>query len=352
MEFPLTFTLNFEVGPLKWNTQNNNIYPTDFTKPHFTSDGIFILDDGTKIFLVKWFWLYGLLSSKPYEFQEMLRFFTLPKEKSQIFHGKCEKYLIISFFLNWTSKLLAADMYRLTMLKYFLISSLSTPDDVLKSVVLFLMHEKDRSTGTIVLKVEPFRDFGHFLSELEPEIYRSPEHEVLGLSLSLSVCKTKMELRGSEKLELKVSKMISEQTYIIPVGIIAIKIMEYAKNNIYPTDFTKPHHTSDGVFILDGGIKIFFSKVVLALRSPVFQTMFYSGSFKEKEALEIPLPDVNMDEFQEMLRFLYPCNRKVTNDSWPYLLKLADRFQIDFISKKCEKEFLASVDCDELRIVC
>ncbi|GMR55006.1 hypothetical protein PMAYCL1PPCAC_25201, partial [Pristionchus mayeri] len=91
------------------------------------------------------------------------------------------------------------------------------------------------------------------------------------------------------------------------------------------------------------GEKIYASKQILAVSSPVFKTMFY-GDFVEKNNVEIELKDVNRKEFLELLRVIYPINRKITYTSAKFLLKLADRFQIECVLERIEM-FMMDCEC-------
>jgi hypothetical protein len=49
----------------------------------------------------------------------------------------------------------------------------------------------------------------------------------------------------------------------------------------------------------------------LALYSPVFQTLFY-GDFRESNMAEVPIEDVILEEFVDMLNVIYPSHKTVT----------------------------------------
>lgn len=58
--------------------------------------------------------------------------------------------------------------------------------------------------------------------------------------------------------------------------------------------------------------KVRTSKSILAIVSPFFRALLY-GDFKEKGVDHIELPNVNGEEFLELLRYLYPnCRKPIT----------------------------------------
>ena len=87
-------------------------------------------------------------------------------------------------------------------------------------------------------------------------------------------------------------------------------------------------------------------KVILAMCSPVFERMFTSD-FKEKEAQRIPLPEKKSEDIKEMLLVLYPFAKPVTGRNVDFLLSLAQEYQIDKLTARCEEYLLEEVGEDD-----
>lgn len=105
-------------------------------------------------------------------------------------------------------------------------------------------------------------------------------------------------------------------------------------------DFTKKTWRDDVAFVLEGQ-KLYASKSILALVSPVFECMF-GEHFAEKYQHEIPLPGKKFEDFHEFLRCIYPTShRHITSDNVTKLLPLSDEYQVKRLIKKCDK-FLCS----------
>ncbi|GMR54690.1 hypothetical protein PMAYCL1PPCAC_24885, partial [Pristionchus mayeri] len=102
------------------------------------------------------------------------------------------------------------------------------------------------------------------------------------------------------------------------------------------TDSMEPYHD---VALVIGGQKVYVSKQYLAIHSPVFNAMFY-GEFAEKDKKEIELQDVDREEFIELLHVIYPLNKKITDGSAEFLLRLGDRFQIKCAIERAEDFYI------------
>lgn len=98
--------------------------------------------------------------------------------------------------------------------------------------------------------------------------------------------------------------------------------------------------TSSVVFLVENR-KLFASKEVLALCSPVFRKMFESD-FRERSADIIPLPGKGYKDFVEFLLCLYPDTQKSLTDETVFpVFGLADEYQVDILQRKCEDYLLA-----------
>lgn len=100
-------------------------------------------------------------------------------------------------------------------------------------------------------------------------------------------------------------------------------------------DFYQSHHCSDGVVVIDG-VRLHVSKPYLALYSPVFSALFY-GEFRERDMEEVPLEDVIIEEFNELLQVIYPSHKKVTAENVEFLLELGDKFEVQYVIDECER---------------
>lgn len=108
-------------------------------------------------------------------------------------------------------------------------------------------------------------------------------------------------------------------------------------------DFYKPHpHCSDGVLVIDG-VRLNVSKAYLSLYSPVFAALFF-GEFRERSLSFVPIEDVILDEFVEMLGVIYPSHKPVTADNVEYLLELGDKFEVQYVMEECERYLRSAED--------
>jgi len=87
-----------------------------------------------------------------------------------------------------------------------------------------------------------------------------------------------------------------------------------AEFNQSTLDFSKPWKMSDLVLLVEER-KLHVHKAILAISSPVFETMM-SSNFKEKNAKEIPLPGKKVEEIEDLLRAIYPyCEHAISRQN-------------------------------------
>jgi len=77
-------------------------------------------------------------------------------------------------------------------------------------------------------------------------------------------------------------------------------------------DFTRQWPFADIAFVVEGK-RLWASRAVLALWSPVFEAMFGSD-FKEKSMGEIELPGKKFDAMLELFAVTHPPNREITGN--------------------------------------
>jgi hypothetical protein len=142
------------------------------------------------------------------------------------------------------------------------------------------------------------------------------------------------EIINPEKGFIKDDKVVIE-AHIQVYNVVGINLPP-----IY--DFLSNSNLTDGTFIVEG-TKLYITKAYLALYSPVFEAMFY-GSFVEKDKKEIPIEDVILEEFVELLNVVYPSHKSITTKNVEYLLELGDKFQISYVMDACEKFLQTTTD--------
>ncbi len=103
-------------------------------------------------------------------------------------------------------------------------------------------------------------------------------------------------------------------------------------------DFTVPYSLRSGcssdMVLLIGDVKLHINRAYLSHYSPFFSALFFA-EFYESDLKEVPIEDVNPEEFQEMLHVIYPSHKDVTERSVEFLLKLGDKFQVEYLMKEC-----------------
>ncbi|GMT30633.1 hypothetical protein PFISCL1PPCAC_21930, partial [Pristionchus fissidentatus] len=106
-------------------------------------------------------------------------------------------------------------------------------------------------------------------------------------------------------------------------------------------DFSKPGFGSDDIVLRIEEETFHVSKNYLSMLSPVFATMFFQD-FAEKNKSEIELKNIASKEFIELLYVIYPSYRPITFYSAPFILALADRFQLQYATNLAESYLVKS----------
>ena len=101
------------------------------------------------------------------------------------------------------------------------------------------------------------------------------------------------------------------------------------------TPFSQPWRSSNLVLVVEGR-KFHVHRDVLIVCSPVFEAML-SSDFKEKSALEIPLPEKKAEEIEQLLEAIYPDRGfRIAKENCFSLLALSFEYQIDLLTARCE----------------
>ena len=148
--------------------------------------------------------------------------------------------------------------------------------------------------------------------------------------------------------------------HLTPVAVLQRSLRKFLNNDEF----------SDVTFIVQGQF-VYAHRIVLSLVSERFRAMFSSG-FRESVDREIPLPDVSLHEFMQMMEYIYTGAlprfkvivdaRECQGEALPYsstrvidveslrgvlnLLTCADSFMIDHLIEVCEKMLRDAVTSD------
>ncbi|XP_064630329.1 BTB and MATH domain-containing protein 38-like [Lineus longissimus] len=105
-----------------------------------------------------------------------------------------------------------------------------------------------------------------------------------------------------------------------------------------PVDFTHPWRHGDITFKVEGK-RLYANKTILSMWSPVFEAMF-TNDFKEKNAMEIKLPEKEYEEVLELMKVIHPPNKQVDENCVYSLLPLAREYQMITVLEKCEAQLM------------
>ncbi|KAF8358486.1 hypothetical protein PRIPAC_93481 [Pristionchus pacificus] len=107
-------------------------------------------------------------------------------------------------------------------------------------------------------------------------------------------------------------------------------------------DFSTPIDNISNIVLLVEGRRLHVSKQILSMCSPVFYSLFFGG-FNETSKEEVEIKEVDYDQFLDFLNVLHPTTfTEILKRTVPYILALADRFQVDTVLEKAESYLIAS----------
>eukprot|EP01121_Diplochlamys_sp_Union-15-3_P007517 TRINITY_DN1914_c0_g1_i1.p1 TRINITY_DN1914_c0_g1~~TRINITY_DN1914_c0_g1_i1.p1 ORF type:complete len:223 (-),score=44.20 TRINITY_DN1914_c0_g1_i1:7-675(-) len=119
-------------------------------------------------------------------------------------------------------------------------------------------------------------------------------------------------------------------------GLLTQETIPSSVFSIQLGDAVKDVHFSDVELKLDNYV-IPAHKVILYARSEFFRTIFDS-SFKEREEKQIPLMEINLSIFEDILKYIYTNLSSVDAESIVDLLMASDRFLLEDLKRRIEKD--------------
>ncbi|CAL2047118.1 unnamed protein product [Caenorhabditis brenneri] len=116
-------------------------------------------------------------------------------------------------------------------------------------------------------------------------------------------------------------------------GVLRNHMTETPDSSGYEETFVKTDKT-DAILVVQGK-KLHVNKALLSYHSDYFNTLFNS-EFKEKSMEEIPIEDVNFEDFVTVLSLVHRAPIKYTYDQAESLLEIADRFLLPAAKRHIE----------------
>ncbi|CAI5456611.1 unnamed protein product [Caenorhabditis angaria] len=168
----------------------------------------------------------------------------------------------------------------------------------------------------------------------------TPNYEIIELQKSFET----EELRFSDILK---RSEIFEENHESPVEItLMMETFENSLEKVPKFDFKEKSGSpkSDVILNIDG-VKLYANKILLAIHSKVFDSMFYS-EFVEKNQTEIILEDDDPEDFIEILKLIYPSagSTIIQESNVEGIYKLADKYFMTHVMFQCEHFMETSKD--------
>ncbi|CAI2353024.1 unnamed protein product [Caenorhabditis sp. 36 PRJEB53466] len=128
-------------------------------------------------------------------------------------------------------------------------------------------------------------------------------------------------------------------------GTITVKLGNPSyESSVSPQTIFAPSEFSDVALVVEGK-KIHVNKGLLSVHSNYFRALF-SSDFKEKSATEIPIEDVDYEDFATLLSLVYPSPVFPNANVVGSILVLADRFILPSVSKIVDADYVSNYDLE------
>ncbi|KAG1709212.1 hypothetical protein DVH05_028643 [Phytophthora capsici] len=107
---------------------------------------------------------------------------------------------------------------------------------------------------------------------------------------------------------------------------------------------------------MDDAQEVAAHRVVLATASPFFHALFTSGMKESREiSPQIPIPGVSVAAFQELLRYMYVGELRVSGDTILSVLHAANRLELEEVVEICCKQLMLELNvknCVDIYMCC
>ncbi|KAJ8431291.1 hypothetical protein Cgig2_026267 [Carnegiea gigantea] len=148
-------------------------------------------------------------------------------------------------------------------------------------------------------------------------------------------------------LELLESSGIKEQQD----GSIALYKMASKAVTISPVDQAPLSPTpQDAYGLVISGRRFYAHRICLLASSDAFRAMF-DGGYREKDAKDIEIPNIQWNVFELMMRYIYTGSVNVNLDVAHDLLKAADQYLLEGLKRLCEYAIAQDISIENIMLM-
>ncbi|GMH27751.1 hypothetical protein Nepgr_029594 [Nepenthes gracilis] len=106
---------------------------------------------------------------------------------------------------------------------------------------------------------------------------------------------------------------------------------------------------ADVSFLVEGR-RFYAHRICLLASSDTFRAMF-DGGYKEKDAIDIEIPNIRWEVFELMMRFIYTGAVNITLDIAQDLLRAADQYLLEGLKRLCECVISQDISVDNVTLM-
>lgn len=179
----------------------------------------------------------------------------------------------------------------------------------------------------------------------------SPEHQRKiyidnnGLELLLELLESS-DIKQQQDGSIALYKMASKATTVLQVDAAPpsptpqVYLGEQYVNNSTLSDVT---------FVVEGR-RFYAHRICLLASSDAFRAMF-DGGYREKDAKDIEIPNIQWNVFELMMRYIYTGSVNVNLDIAHDLLKAADQYLLEGLKRLCEYAIAQDISIDNVMLM-
>jgi len=241
---------------------------------------------------------------------------------------------------KWFAKLYPRGQIDEDHVAIFLCKAKNIAEDVYAKCIISSLDNRRSKREIFTLDVKKFAEsaWGKHKAFARNEMSEYTQDDTLTLIFDLNVV-------GTAKKSIMLAQSTEEkdalaQNYHYKKLVVESKCQSKLLQDLNSI-FTTQHHTDVTVSCEDKEFQC--HKNILTSRSSVFKTMLESN-MKEKESGRVEIKDMNLEVFEDMLRYIYTSEAPNIDKHPEKLFAVADQYELQELKELCEVKLCSKLD--------